>query len=47
MKESAGNQATQYLCLQRRVDEVCLRFERAWKAGQRPALEGAGHPCGR
>jgi serine/threonine-protein kinase len=27
------------LSLQKRVDEVCLRFERAWKAGQRPALE--------
>jgi serine/threonine-protein kinase len=25
--------------LQQRIDEVCLRFERAWKAGQRPALE--------
>src|SRR5205823_1060097 len=27
------------LSLHRRVDEVCLRFERAWKAGPRPALE--------
>jgi serine/threonine protein kinase len=28
-----------HLGLQRRVDEVCLRFERVWKEGQRPAIE--------
>src|SRR5690242_1295696 len=27
------------LSFQQRVDELCLRFERAWKANQRPALE--------
>jgi hypothetical protein len=25
--------------LQWRIDQVCLRFENAWKAGQRPPLE--------
>lgn len=27
------------LSLQQHVDEICLRFERAWRAKQRPALE--------
>jgi eukaryotic-like serine/threonine-protein kinase len=27
------------LSLQRRVDQICLRFERAWKAKQRPTVE--------
>jgi WD40 repeat protein len=27
------------LALARQVDEVCLRFEAAWQAGQRPAIE--------
>ena len=34
------------LSLARQVDEVCLRFEAAWQAGQRPRIEEhlADHP---
>jgi hypothetical protein len=27
------------LSVQQRVDEVCVRFEDAWRAGQRPRIE--------
>ena len=36
------------LCAEKRIDEVCDRFEAAWKAGQSPCvtpyLEGAREP---
>jgi serine/threonine protein kinase len=39
MSGACDNKNSFAISVQRHVDEICLRFERAWKAGQRPAVE--------
>jgi hypothetical protein len=35
----SGDAESLPLAAERRLDAVCLRFEAAWRAGQRPCLE--------
>jgi serine/threonine-protein kinase len=37
--EHPNDPESEYLALEWQVDAVCLRFEAAWQAGQRPDLE--------
>ena len=37
--EQPTNDGSEAVSLAWQVDEVCLRFEAAWQAGQRPRIE--------